>query len=382
VIIGASQAGLAMGYHLAQKGLRFVILDAGPEIGHLWRSRWDSLVLFTPAQHSGLPGMAFPGPENTYPSRDDVVSYLQAYATTFDLPVRLNSKVTSLTKDDNGYVVATPEEPLKARQVVVATGPFQVAFTPDVSAEFDKSVFQIHSADYRKPAQIPEGRVLVVGGGNSGFQIAEELTATREVGLAVGKRMLSLPQRLLGKDIFWWLARAGYMKVNAGSRLGQRLSRRDALIGSSPKKARRAGVTTRGLLSRAVGRRAVFADGDQLEVDVVVWATGYRLDHSWIAIPEVKDEHGRIMHKRGVTVSPGLYLLGQTWQHTRGSALVGWVGNDAAFLAEQIASLTTRRSDQRAASQNPTDTSPAAPASNDADHPTEQARRSGRRVRL
>ena len=363
VVIGASQAGLAMGYHLAQKGLSFVILDVGPEIGHLWRSRWDSLVLFTPAQHSGLPGMAFPGPENTYPSRDDVVSYLRAYAATFDLPVRLNSRATSLTKGDNGYVVATPEETLEARQVVVATGPFQVPFTPAVSAEFDESVFQIHSADYRKPAQIPEGRVLVVGGGNSGFQIAEELAATMKVDLAVGQRMPSLPQRLLGKDIFSWLTRAGYMKVNVESRLGQRLSRRDALIGSSPKKARRAGVTMKGLLSRAVGRRAVFADGDQLEVDVVVWATGYRPDHSWIAIPEVKDERGRIIHQRGETSSPGLYLLGQTWQHTRGSALIGWVGNDAAFLAEQIASLTTSRSDQRGTSQNPTDTSPAAPAS-------------------
>lgn len=363
VVIGASQAGFAMGYHLAQKGLSFVILDAGPEIGHLWRSRWDSLVLFTPAQYSGLPGMAFPAPEDTYPSRDDVVSYLQAYAATFDLPVRLDSRVTSLTIGDDGYVVATPQAVHETRQVVVATGPFQVPFTPAVSAEFDESVFQIHSADYRNPAQIPPGRVLVVGGGNSGFQIADELAEAREVELAVGQRMPSLPQRLLGKDIFWWLTRAGYMKVNVESRLGQRLSRRDALIGSSPRRIRRAGVTMKGLLSRAVGRRAVFADGDQLEVDVVVWATGYRLDHSWIAIPEVKDERGRIIHQRGETSSPGLYLLGQTWQHTRGSALLGWVGNDAAFLAEKIASLTTRRSDQRVASQNPTDTSPAAPAS-------------------
>lgn len=363
VIIGASQAGLAMGYHLAQKGLSFAILDAGPEIGHLWRSRWDSLVLFTPAQYSGLPGMGVPAPEDTYPSKDDVASYLQTYASAFHLPVRLNSRVTSLTKGDDRYVVATTQEAFETRQVVVATGPFQEPFTPAVSAEFDESVFQIHSADYRNPAQIPEGRVLVVGGGNSGFQIGEELTATRKVDLAVGQRMPSLPQRLLGKDIFWWLTRAGYMKVNVSSRLGQRLSQRDALIGSSPKRARSAGVTTRSLLSRAVGRRADFADGAQVDVDVVVWATGYRLDHSWIAIPEVKDERGRIIHQRGETPSPGLYLLGQTWQHTRGSALLGWVGNDAAFLAEKIASLTTSRSDRRAASQNPTDTSPAVPAS-------------------
>ena len=366
VVIGASQAGLAMGYHLAQKDLSFVILDAGPEIGHLWRSRWDSLVLFTPAQHSGLPGMAFPGPENTYPSRDDVVSYLQAYAATFDLPVRLNSRVTSLTKGDSGYVVATSEGTLEARQVLMATGPFQVPFTPAVSAEFDESVFQIHSADYRNPGQIPEGQVLVVGGGNSGFQIAEELAATRKVDLAVGQQMLSLPQHLFGKDIFWWLTRVGYMKVDVGSRLGQRLSRRDALIGSSPRGIRRAGVTIRGLLSRAAGRRAVFADGAQVDVDVVVWATGYRLDHSWIGIPEVKDERGCIIHKRGVTISPGLYLLGQTWQNTRGSALIGWVGNDAAFLAEQIAWRMTRRSEQRPASrQGPTDTLPGVPEPDD-----------------
>ena len=187
VVIGGSQAGLAMGYHLAQKGLSFVILDAGPEIGHLVALEVGIARVVHSRQYSGLPGMAFPAPEDTYPSRDDVVSYLQAYAATFDLPVRLNSRVTSLTKGDNGYVVATSEETWEARQVVVATGPFQVAFTPAVSAEFDESVFQIHSADYRNLAQIPEGRVLVVGGGNSGFQIAEELTATRKVDLAVGQ---------------------------------------------------------------------------------------------------------------------------------------------------------------------------------------------------
>jgi putative flavoprotein involved in K+ transport len=204
VVIGASQAGFAMGYYLARRGLRLVILDGGPKIGHMWRSRWDSLVLFTPAQYSGLPGMAFPAPEDTYPLKDDVVDYLQAYATTFDLPVRLNSRVTSLTRDGDRYIVATPQAVFETHQVVVATGPFQTPFTPAISTEFDGSVFQIHSADYREPAQIPQGRVLVVGGGNSGFQIAEELAAGRRVDLAVGQRMLSLPQRLLGKDIFWW----------------------------------------------------------------------------------------------------------------------------------------------------------------------------------
>ena len=161
-----------------------------PEIGHVWRSRWDSLTLFTPAQYSGLPGMAFPSPKDTYPSKDDVATYLQSYVSAFDLPVRLNARVTSLTQRDGAYVVATADEEFTASHVVVATGPFQVPFVPPVAGDLDEAVFQIHSADYRNPAQLPEGgRVLVVGGGNSGFQIAEELAATRKVDLAVGKRV-------------------------------------------------------------------------------------------------------------------------------------------------------------------------------------------------
>src|SRR5206468_6001800 len=130
VVIGGSQAGLAVGYHRARRGLRFVILDAGSETGHVWRSRWDSLTLFTPAQYSGLPGMAFPSPKDTYPSKDDVASYLQAYVSAFDLPVRLNAKVTSLNQRDGAYLVATVDEELTASQVVVATGPFQIPFIP------------------------------------------------------------------------------------------------------------------------------------------------------------------------------------------------------------------------------------------------------------
>src|SRR5205809_551881 len=237
LVIGGSQAGLAVGYYLAQRGLRFVILDAGAEIGHVWRSRWDSLTLFTPAQYSGLPGMAFPSPKDTYPSKDDVASYLQGYVSAFDLPVRLNAKVTSLRQRDGAYFVATADEELTASQVVVATGPFQVPLIPPIARDLDESVFQVHSADYRNPAQLPEGgHVLVVGGGNSGFQIAEELAATRRVDLAVGNRVPSLPQRLLGKDLFWWLSGIGFMRISTDSRLGRKLAQRDVLIGSSPRR--------------------------------------------------------------------------------------------------------------------------------------------------
>jgi putative flavoprotein involved in K+ transport len=313
-----------------------VILDAGPEIGRVWRSRWDSLRLFTPAQYSSLPGMAFPSPRDTYPSKDDVASYLQTYASAFDLPIKLNAKVTSLTKRGGGYLVTIADEELTASQVVVATGPFQVPFVPPMADELDETVTQIHSADYRSPAQLPDGHALVVGGGNSGFQIAEELAATRKVDLAVGRRVPSLPQRLLGKDLFWWLSGVGFMKINTDSRLGRKLAERDVLIGSSARRLRRSGVTLRGRLTSAVGRRALFEDGSEQDVDAIVWATGYRSDFSWIDVPGVKGASDRIVHRRGVTDASGLFFVGLTWQHTRGSALIGFVNDDAAFIAGRI----------------------------------------------
>ncbi len=332
VVIGGSQAGLAVGYHLAQRGLRFVILDAGSATGQVWRSRWDSLRLFTPAQYSGLPGMAFPSPKDTNPSKDDVATYLQSYVSAFDLPARHNAKVTSLTQRDGAYVVATADDEFTASQVVVATGPFQVPFVPPVADDLDQTVFQIHSADYRHPAQLPDGHVLVVGGGNSGFQI-----------VAVGKRIPSLPQRLLGKDLFWWLSGIGFMKVSTDSRLGRKLSKRDVLIGSNPRRLRRSGVTLRKRLASASGRRAVFDDGSEQDFDAIVWATGYRSDLSWVDVPGVRDERDGIIHRRGVTDAPGLFFIGLTWQHTRGSALIGFVGEDAAFIAGRIGSqLETR----------------------------------------
>jgi putative flavoprotein involved in K+ transport len=336
VVVGASQAGLAVGAHLARRGLTFAILDGGSEIGEVWSSRWDSLTLFTPAQYSGLPGMAFPSPKDTYPNKDDVASYLKAYASALDLPVKLQAKVTSVTAHDGRFVVATANEEIAAASVVVATGPFQVPFVPPLADDADDAVVQVHSAGYRNPAQLSDGQVLVVGGGNSGFQIAEELAATRKVTLAIGQRVPSLPQRLLGRDLFWWLSGVGFMKISTDSRLGRKLSQRDVLIGSSAKRLRRAGVSLRGRLTGASGRRAVFEDGSELDVDAIVWATGYRSDYSWLNASSIKGGDGRIIHRRGVTEEPGLFFIGLPWQHTRGSALIGFVNEDAAFIAERI----------------------------------------------
>jgi putative flavoprotein involved in K+ transport len=339
VVVGGSQAGLAMAWHLAQQGLRFVALEAGPEVGHVWRNRWDSLKLFTPAQYDNLPGMAFPAPADTYPTKDPVADYLQAYAAAFDLPVRLNAKVTELSRRDDGtFEVHTAADAFQARQVVVATGPFQVPFVPPQARGLDPSVAQVHSAAYRNPQALPDGPVLVVGGGNSGFQIAEELAATRTVDLSIATSYPMLPQRRAGRDLFWWLTRLGLLRVTVNSRVGRRMSRRDFVIGTNRRRLQGKGVRLRPRLVDAEGRTVRFADHRLLEdVGVVVWATGYRPDYGWIHIPGVVRE-GHVVHRRGVTDVPGLYFLGLSWQHTRGSALLGFVNDDAAHLAERIAS--------------------------------------------
>jgi len=325
-----------MAWHLTRHGLRLVVLEAAPELGQTWRSRWDSLKLFTPAQYDALPGMAFPAPADTYPTKDPVADYLQAYAAAFDLPVRLNARVTDLRRVGDDFEVRTADGAYRARQVVVATGPFQVPFIPPPAAKLDASVTQVHSADYRNPQALPEGPVLVVGGGNSGFQIAEELAATRQVDLSTATRYPMLPQRLAGRDLFWWLTRSGLMRVTVDSRLGRRASRREFIIGTNRRRLERARVRFRPRLVDAEGRTVHFADHSLLaDVGMVVWATGYRSDYAWIHIPGVVRE-GQVVHRRGVTKVPGLYFLGLSWQHTRGSALLGFVNDDAAYLADRI----------------------------------------------
>ncbi len=341
IVVGGGQAGLATAYHLKQRGLRFLVLDADHGIGDSWRKRWDSLRLFTPARHDALPGMPFPAAEDdTYPSKDDVADYLAAYAVRFDLPVLLGCRVLRLDTADEGYAVHTTHGLFTARQVVVATGPFQTPVVPAIAADLPADVQQMHSAEYRRPQDLPPGQVVVVGGGNSGRQIALELAATHDVTLAVGSEPLELPQRLLGRDLFWWLTRLGVITRPADSRLARRMrARGDLVIGSTARALRGAGVTLRGRVVAAGPEGLRFeaggAEDGPARPGAVVWATGYRADHGWIAVPGVVDG-GAVIHRRGVTPAPGLYFVGLPWQHTRGSALLGFVKHDAEFIAQHL----------------------------------------------
>jgi putative flavoprotein involved in K+ transport len=345
IVIGAGQAGLAMGYFLAQKGRRFVILDTASSIGAAWRARWDSLTLFTPRRYDSLPGLEFPGYADGYPTRDEVIEYLERYAETFKLPIALGNGVQSLSLTDDGFVLELEDgSSIEADQVVVATGPFQVPRIPAFATDLGPEIFQTHSIGYRNPADLPAGNVLIVGGGNTGFQIAQELAATHEVHLAVGSRQTPLPQRFLGRDLFWWLGKIGVLHKTVDSRLGRRMRDRDTLIGSSPRTAKRHGVNMKPRAVGVSGRTVSFADESTLDVEAVIWATGYRFDHSWIELP-VTDDEGRLSHRRGITDVRGLYFLGLPWQHTRGSALLGWVKDDAEFIGDEIANFTKDRTE-------------------------------------
>ena len=236
-----------------------MILEAADAIGPAWRERWDSLLLFTPRRYDGLPGLAFPGVPDGYPSRDEVIAYLEQYADLFELAVELESRVRSLTKQDGTFVLDLGDRRIEAEQVVVATGPFQVPSVPAIADNLAPEVYETHSTGYRKPSDVPEGTVLVVGGGNTGYQIAKELSATHDVKLAIGSRQTPLPQRILGRDLFWWLTKLGLLEKTVDSRFGRRARHRDTLIGSSPRELRRHGIELKPRAVAVSGRTVTFA---------------------------------------------------------------------------------------------------------------------------
>ncbi len=338
LVVGAGQTGLALGYHLQRAGLHFVLVDAAARLGETWRTRWDSLRLFTPAEFCSLPGLPFPAPAGTYPGKDDVAAYLETYARTIGLPVQLGTTVRLVTRSGDGtFTATTGDGTIRARQIVVATGPFQTPVIPALASGLSGSVVQMHSAAYRKPDDLPDGRVVVVGAGNSGLQIAHELAAAgRQVTVAVGSRPRTVRQRPLGKDLFWWLTRTGLIDKTPDTRLAARFQAREVVIGTSWRSLRRAGVELRPRLTGADGATVHFADASHQVTDAVVWATGFRSQYDWLDVPGAVVD-GKPRHTRGISPVDGLSFLGLPWQHTRGSALLGFVQHDAAWLAEHLA---------------------------------------------
>jgi len=339
VVVGGGQAGLAAGYHLRQHDVDFVIVDGQERIGDVWRNRWDSLRLFTPAKYSGLPGMPFPAEPTHLPDKDEVADYLERYAQRFDLPVRSSTRVELLAHDGERWVLRTSRGTLEADDVVVATGPFQRPRVPAVASALDTGIHQLHSSAYGSPFDLPEGPVLVVGAGNSGAQIALELARFRTVWLA-GRDTGHAPRRLLGRDLFdWWWPVMRRFSVDTA--IGRRLRRAvggggDALIGIPERTIVESGIVRVGRVDDVRDGWPV-CDGRVIRPSVIVWCTGFTADYSWIDAP-VLDERGWPRHVRGVATDvPGLHFLGLRFLHRMNSSLLGGVGEDAAFVAAAVA---------------------------------------------
>jgi putative flavoprotein involved in K+ transport len=340
LIIGAGQAGLAMGYQLRERGLNYLLIERNARIGDSWRARFDSLVLFTPRAYSALPGLPVSGDPDGYPTKDEIADYLETYAAHFRLPIRLGTGIEHLGRSGNGYTaITTSGDIITARAVVIATGAFQEPAVPTIATRFDPEVTQLTPATYRNPQTTPAGTVLVVGDGATGRQIARELAATHHVVLATGRPKRVSPDRILGKPLFWWLDKTGLIRKSRETRLGRKLMAADSFPGKhlDLPRLREAGVTVAGRLTEAVGRQVRFDDGTEATtINTVVWATGYRDRTDWVAIPEVIDETGTFIQQRGISPAPGLTFIGRSWQWSRGSAILTGVGDDAAYVALSI----------------------------------------------
>ncbi|SHG23830.1 putative flavoprotein involved in K+ transport [Jatrophihabitans endophyticus] len=337
-IVGGGQSGLVAGYYLQRADIPYVILDAGPEAGHSWRRRWDSLELFTIARYCELPGMRFPGGWNRFPDKDELADYLEMYHRTFRQPVRWNTAVTMVDRAaDGGYVLHTSAGDITATQVVLATGAYRNTFTPSIAAGLSDDVVQVHTGDYRNPSTIPGGRVVVVGAANSGAQIAVDLHETHDVLLSQGSPIPHGPRKFLGIGLHWWGDKLGIIaKPLLGER--DRIHKKTILVGKSLQKiAKETGVQLRDRTVACEGRTVTFEDGTSAEVDAVVWATGFRPDYTkWVSLP-IFGEDGFPRHVRGVVdEAPGLYFLGMQCQYTYGSGLIWWVKEDAEYLVDKI----------------------------------------------
>lgn len=346
IVIGGGQAGLAVGYQLAQRGLPFAVLDASERIGDSWRNRWDSLRLFTPARYNGLPGMRFPAPPHSFPTKDEMGDFLEHYARAFDLPVRSGVRVDRVSRNGDGWVVEAGERRMVADNVVVAMANYQEPWVPDFGAELDPAIVQLHSADYRNPGQLRPGGVLLVGGGNSGSEIAMELSADHEVimsGRDTGQipfRASSLPGRLLLTPL---LLRFVFRRIlSIHTPMGRALRAKIMGHGGPLIRVKRTDLAAAGVVR--VGRvvavsegRPELVDGQVLDVENVVWCTGFRTGfESWIDVP-VHDEHEPIHDGGIVPDQPGLFFTGLHFLRSMASAMIQGAGDDSVYIANAVA---------------------------------------------
>lgn len=339
VVVGAGQAGLAAGRFLRQAGVSFRLFDRARRVGDSWRRRYDSLTLFSPRRYSSLPGLQMDGPPDGYPHKDEVADYLERYAQHVSLPVALGEGVAHLGQAAAGFHATTAcGRVVAARAVIVATGPFQRSIVPPFAAKLPGHLAQFSADTYRHPAAVPPGRVLVVGGGGTGRQIAHELAPTHEVTLSVGRSPTITPQRLFGRDVIALFDTLGFLRADKGTLRGRLARANESFPGRHlrPTGLRRRGVRLRSRTVDAQGDVFRFADDSTASFDSVIWVLGYRDDTSWLDVPAALDPQGRYLQERGISPVPGLFHVGRSWQTCRASALLCGVSADAATIVERV----------------------------------------------
>lgn len=348
VVIGGGQAGLAVGYHLKRHKRSFVLLDASERTGDAWRRRWDSLRLFTPARYCGLPGLPFPAPPHSFPVKDEMADYLESYAAHFELPVRRGVRVERLTKEKGTFLIEAGEKRFEAANVVVAMANYQKPRLPSFARELGKDITQLHSSEYRNPSQLQEGGVLVVGAGNSGAEIALELSQSRPTWLS-GRHPGHIPFRiesgaarlfLIPLVLRFLFHRVLTVATPVGRKARPKLVARGApLVRTKPVDLINAGLERVPRVAGAKAGRPALEDGRTLDVRNVVWCTGYRAGFSWIDLP-LADEHALTHQAGAATEVPGLYFVGLHFLYAVSSGQVHGVGRDAARVARAIAAQT------------------------------------------
>ena len=345
VVIGGGQAGLSVGYHLAKRDVPFVILDANERIGDAWRKRWDSLRLFTPARYDGLQGWRFPAPAFSFPTKDEMADYLEAYAARFELPVRTGVKVDGLSREGDRFVITSGSLRFEAKHVVVATGAHQIPKIPAFADELHSSIMQLHSSQYRHPSQLQVGAVLVVGAGNSGAEIAFEVSRTHPTYLS-GKPSGQIPVRHgpAAARFFLPVVRfVGHHVLTLRTPIGRKAQPRFISHGAPLIRVKLKDLAAAGVeqVPRTVGTQdghPALEDGRVLDVSNVIWCTGFKEEFSWIDLP-IFDGNERPLHERGVVVGePGLYFVGLPFQYALSSDVLPGVGRDAEYIAKHIVS--------------------------------------------
>ena len=354
VVIGGGQAGLSVGYHLQRRGVPFVILDASTRVGDAWRSRWDSLRLFTPARFSSLDGMPFPADRHSFPTKDAMGDYLEAYARHFQLPVRSGVRVERLSRLGDRFLVVAGDQQFEADNVVVAMAGWQRPRVPAFASELNPRIVQLHTFGYKNPSQLQPGGVLIVGAGNSGAEIALDVVRGHETWLSgpdtghVPFRIEGLAARLLLVRLVLRVVfhRILTVKTPIGRKArAKMLHRGEPLVRTKPQDLVAAGVKRVPRVVRIENGRPVLEDGRVLDVANVVWCTGFLSGFSWIDLP-VFDANGDAKHDSGVVANePGLYFVGLKFLYAASSSAIHGVGRDAARIADRI-SAARRNADE------------------------------------